>query len=156
MTIKKRNDFILATVFLLGSVFFYGQTYEIREVMYFSLGPLVFPRIVLGIMFVLSASMLIQNVEFRRSAEPRAKTDKAPWNAKATWLRLGLIGLLLAYLVTLPYLGYTGTTIAFLFLGMSLLGVRTVKSLAVYAALAVIVTLSLQYLFGHVLKLFLP
>ena len=156
MTIKKRNDFILAIVFLLGSVFFYAQTYEIREIMFFSLGPLVFPRIVLGVMFVLSACMLIQNVAFGGNAEPQAKAEKRPWDVKTTCLRLSLIGLMLAYLIALPYLGYTGTTIVFLFLGMLLLGKRTAKSMAAYVVLSVVVTLSLQYLFGNVLKLFLP
>lgn len=157
MIIKKRNDFALAVVFLLGSAFLYQQTYLIRKVMVFSLGPLVFPRFLLGSIFVLALCMLFQSIDFHAAAGAApAGAPRTPDQRKATVLRLSLIGLLLAYLLALPYVGYVVSTILFLFLGMMLLGHRTPKQLALYAAIAVALTLSLQYVFGTLLKLFLP
>ena len=45
MHIRKRSDCILAVLLFLGAVFFYYETYQIREVFSYSFGPRVFPRI---------------------------------------------------------------------------------------------------------------
>lgn len=157
MVIKKRNEFILAVLFMLWSGFFYQQTYAIRKVMAFSLGPLVFPRIILGVMFVLSLCLLFQNIGFG-ATEPAStpKIAKSAAQRQATVFRLALVGLLFVYLLALPHAGYVPSTMAFLFLGMALLGLRTPRQLAMYAVISAAVTLALQFLFGSLLKLFLP
>lgn len=53
--------------------------------------------------------------------------------------RLGLVALMIAFIVVMPYLGFTLTLFTFLVLAMLLLGVRSVRRLLSVAAIAALV-----------------
>ncbi len=153
MRIRKYNDFFLALLLLLGAGFFYCQTWFIREVMSFSMGPLIFPRVILALIALLSLAVMAQSVDFSGAAAGR---PEAPSRLSFCPERAATIGLLIAYVLVLPHLGYRTATIAFLILCMLLLGKRTPAAAAGYAALSAGVALSLEYVFGRLLQLFLP
>jgi hypothetical protein len=66
------------------------------------------------------------------------------------------MGMLLAYLCALPRLGYVPSTTAFVFVTILMLGPKTKKDVAIALGVALCVAFLLEYIFGSVLKLFLP
>lgn len=165
MQIRNRGDAALAALLFFGSVFLFCQTWQIREIFSYSFGPRVFPRIILGLTALLSACLFAQSlgpgaspgpVLDRGAAHSRKQAETGPDVREAARLRAGLILLLLAYILALPYAGYAGATMPFLFAGMAFLGRRHVKAVALYAVLSVGMTLLLKFIFGTLLKFFLP
>ncbi|WP_302736613.1 tripartite tricarboxylate transporter TctB family protein [uncultured Desulfovibrio sp.] len=156
MHIRKRSDCILAVLLFLGAVFFYYETYQIREVFSYSFGPRVFPRIILGLTALLAACLFVQSlgtVPVAHCAE-EAKDPRA--SRQGLWLRGGVVALLLAYLLVLPWAGYLAATIPFLFCSMLFLGPRAPKNIVTYAVLSTGMSLLLKFIFGNLLKFFLP
>lgn len=172
MHIRNRGDGALAAILFLGSVFLFYETWQIREIFSYSFGPRVFPRIILGLMALLSACLFAQSLgpgqppghgrgqacdhASQRAAAPSRKRDETGPASREALLRAGLIILLSAYIVALPYVGYTAATMPFLFAGMVFLGRRVPKALLLYAVLSVGITLLLKFIFGTLLKFFLP
>lgn len=147
----KTNDFVMALLLLAVSGVLYQQTTLVNTTVSYALGPVFFPRVLIGILAVLSAALLIQSV--RGGGAAAAKKDAEPGTLVYRW---GLVALIVAYLLLLPLLGYVPATILFLMGGMCLLGSRTPRSLVVYTVVSAAVTFGLQFIFGHLLKLFLP
>lgn len=172
MHIRNRGDGALAAVLFTGSVFLFYETWQIREIFSYSFGPRVFPRIILGLMALLSACLFVQSLGpgqppgySRGQASEHVSTRASTQNQKRAQtgrfspevlLRAGMITLLLAYIIALPYVGYAAATMPFLFAGMIFLGRRGPKALLLYAVLSVGMTLSLKFIFGTLLKFFLP
>jgi putative tricarboxylic transport membrane protein len=113
-----------------------------------------FPRLLIGVLAVLSIVLLCQSVKFKAAQAPGAA--RTPVDGNAIVLRWALVGLTAVYLCLLPLLGYLYATIPFLFAGMSLLGPVRRRNLAIYAVTSVAITLALQFIFATLLKLFLP
>ncbi|MCM0755926.1 tripartite tricarboxylate transporter TctB family protein [Desulfovibrio aminophilus] len=151
----KTGDCIMALILLAFSAALYQQSTLIDTSMIYALGPVFFPRILIGILAVLSLVLLFQSlgrVDGKTACAAGASSD-----GRATFiLRWGLVGLTVLYLLLLPLLGYVAATIPFLFAGMCLLGPCTRKHLAIYGVVSAGITLGLQYIFASLLKLFLP
>ena len=158
-------------------MFLFYETWQIRDIFSYSFGPRVFPRIILGCMALLSACLFVQSLgpgpsphdaQAQIPARPSnrngnltaahsrntAETDRSC--REALRLRAGMIILLLAYIIALPYVGYAAATMPFLFAGMVFLGRRGVQQVLLYAVLSVGMTLLLKFIFGTLLKFFLP
>ncbi|MBK5205205.1 MAG: tripartite tricarboxylate transporter TctB family protein [Polaromonas sp.] len=69
------------------------------------------------------------SLSLRRLVEPRQFQGK----------RLGLVALMIAFIVLIPYLGFTLTMFTFLLLAMLVLGVRSVRRLISVAGIAALV-----------------
>lgn len=159
MYIKNRNDCFLGIAILIFSAFFYHETYNIKAVFSYSLGPTIFPRIILFLIGLLSIFLVFQSIEVKKNGEcSNASIPKAVFFdlSRSNLLRIATFSLLLLYLLLLPILGYVVATIPFLFICMTLLGPKNAKSIAMYALISVSTCLFLQFLFGKVLKFFLP
>jgi len=157
----RTNDCIMALVLLAVSGVFYQQTTTFDPAVVYAFGPVFFPRIAIGIVAALSLILLYQSVDFSgaRAASVKAGKDAkavAPKDWGTMFLRWSLVGMALAYVVTLPLAGYMATTILFLFATMCLLGPRKLRNLATYGAVSVTATLVLYFTFGSLLKMFLP
>ena len=87
------------------------------------------------------------------TAEPGSAATAA--NMIAAGLGLA-VALLLAYLLVLPWAGYLAATIPFLFCSMLFLGPRAPKNIVTYAVLSTGMSLLLKFIFGNLLKFFLP
>lgn len=156
MRLRNMNDLIMGLALLLISAFMFYDTFLFREVHSFSFGPRVFPRIILGITGFCSLVLILQSIAFGgQKAEAKQKSGRS-LNWPVFIMRFGMIGLLILYIVALPLVGYLPGTIAFLFLTMLLLGIRKPKSIMIYAAISVVVAFTLQYIFGTLLRFFLP
>jgi len=150
------SDFLLGSALLLISAFLYHETYFFREVHSFSFGPRIFPRVVLGITGFFSCIMVLQSLAFGGTGEKAKQECKREMDLPVQAMRFGLIALLGVYVATLSMVGYVPGTIVFLFLAMLLLGKRTPKHLLLYAAISIVFTNVLAYIFGTLLRFFLP
>ena len=156
MRIRNMSDFLLGTALLLIAAFLYHETYFFREVHSFSFGPRVFPRVVLGITGLYSFILILQSLAFGGTSEETKQEDKGEIDFSVLAMRVGLIILLGVYIATVSTVGYVLGTFAFLFLAMLLLGKRTPKHLLLYAVIAIIFSNALAYIFGTLLRFFLP
>ncbi len=156
MHIRKRSDCLLAVIIFLGAVFFYYETYQIREVFSYSFGPRVFPRIVLALTALLAVCLFIQSLGTAPAAHGAKEAGEPHAFRQGLRLRGGVTLLLLAYLLALPWAGYLAATIPFLFCCMLFLGPRRPKNILLYASLAAGMSLLLKFIFGTLLKFFLP
>ena len=157
MRIRNVSDLLLGTALLLIAAFLYHETYFFREVHSFSFGPRIFPRVILGITGFCSVILILQSLTLGETrAEAKRESKPESRNLPVLIMRVGMLALLLLYAATLRLVGYVPGTIAFLFLTMLLLGVRTPKYVLLYAVISVISAFSLSYIFGTLLRLFLP
>ena len=156
MRIRNMSDFLLGTALLLIAAFLYHETYFFRQVHSFSFGPRVFPRVVLGITVFFSFILILQSLTFGGTSEETKQDGKGEIDFSVLAMRVGLIALLGVYIATVSTVGYVPGTIAFLFLAMLLLGKRTPKHLLLYAVIAIIFSNALAYIFGTLLRFFLP
>jgi len=150
----KTGDMFMALGLMVLSAALYYQCGNIDDTMAYALGPIFFPKMLIGVLAVLSLALFFQSVDF---------TGKKGWtaparagSAHAAVLRWSLVGLTLAYLALLPVIGYLIATIPFLFAGMCLLGPVKSRNLIVYGVTSLIVSFGLQFIFATLLKLFLP
>ena len=155
--IRNINNCILGTVLLLLAAFLFHETYFFREVHSFSFGPRIFPRVILGLIGLCSCIMILQSLTFEeKPAEKKQEEDKNGFDLSVFAMRVGMIALLVIYIAVLPIVGYLPGSIVFLFLTMLLLGERTLKHVALYAVVSVVTTFTLSYIFGTLLRFFLP
>jgi len=151
MIIKKAGDFWMSLVLLGLSAVLYHQSLQIDDLGFLELGPTVFPSFFIGVLAALSLLLLFGSISLKGEREVSGKVDR-----KVFLMRGVFYGMLIVYLVVMPYVGYIVSTALFLFCGMVLLGRRTAKDLALYAVISAVGTGVLYALFGVLLKLFLP
>ncbi len=155
MRVRNMNDLMLGIALLLVAAFLFQETFFFPPVQSFSFGPRVLPRIILGVIGFCSLLLIVQNLAFDGKS-PEKKGTGRTIDMPVLVMRFGMIFLLVTYVAVLPLVGYLPGTCVFLFLTMLLLGLRTPKHLALYAVVSVIVAFSLQYIFGTLLRFFLP
>ena len=153
--IAKPKDFWMSVMLLVLAGGLYAHTATVHLGVSHAMGPMFFPRLVLYCIGGLSLILLVQSLRPAPGAgRPAAAKSKADPGVRI--LQWSFTGLFLLYLLALPLAGYIWTTLGFLLAGMALLGPRTPRNLLIYAAVAVAVTLGLQYVFSGLLHLFLP
>ena len=157
MQIKRASDCIFSLFLILMSLYLYYETYFFRDIFSFSFGPRIFPRIILILTMLCSLALLLQNISFSQEGNTTPEFNEKAKNATSILkIRVGIVALLVFYIICLPYVGYFSATVAFLMLSMLSLGVRTKKSILGYAIISVVITGALQFIFGTLLKFFLP
>ena len=154
MTIRNKNDFYLSVILICFSALLYRETANIDISIIYALGSQFFPRTILIFMGIMSVLLFIRSIDFKRQHNGESSKSQA-W-VKENFLQVGVVGMLFAYLIALPRLGYVPSTIGFVFLTIFILGPKTKKDIAIYLAIALFVAFLLEYIFASVLKLFLP
>jgi hypothetical protein len=128
------------------------------------LKPSTWPRVILGVLTLLSAIYLVQSL--RRGPPPEAEPgrgDDGPARAPGLigWILywrnpLWCFGLFFAYLMTLPFLGSLIGGVLFVFTLMGVLGGWSPKNLLQHAALALISVGGMWSVFTYGLGVILP
>src|SRR6056300_450429 len=121
------RDTAVAVFLLLFSGVFYAASFQIEQTSYGTIGAEVWPRLVLAVLFVLSAVYLFQSV--RAGPSDTAKREAGFFGRyRNAFLCYGLF---LAFLLTLDFLGMLLGGAAFVFLALSVMGERTPRQLAI-------------------------
>ena len=158
------RDAVIAIVLLMACGILFWSTFSIRDPDYGQLKPSTWPRVVLGVLTLLSVIYLTQSL--RRGPAPAGETDKDDdGSARAP----GLIGWILywrnpiwcfslffAYLATLPFLGSLIGGVLFVFTLMGVLGGWSAKHLMQHATLALISVGGMWSIFTYGLGVILP
>ncbi|HUS56088.1 MAG TPA: tripartite tricarboxylate transporter TctB family protein [Thermohalobaculum sp.] len=159
---RVNRDTLCAIFLLLGCAVLAAASFEIREPDYGQLSPAAWPRLVVGILTLLSVIYLAQSI---RKGVPEPTEGESSDETR----RGGIAGffvywrnvfwcfaLFLAYLLTMPYLGMLIGGLAFVFLLLNALGGWQPKQLALHAIIAVVTVGGMWALFTFGLHVLLP
>jgi hypothetical protein len=146
------RDTAVSIFLLLFCGAFYAASFQIEETTYGTIGAEVWPRLILAVLFVLSAVYLFQSV---RKVPGEAVRHEAGFFSRYRNAFL-CYGLFLAFLLTLEFLGMLLGGVAFVFLALSALGERTPRQLAVHAVAAVVSVGAMWAIFTFALRVILP
>ena len=146
------RDTVVAVFLLLFCGVFFAASFRIEETSYATIGAEVWPRLILAVMFGLSAIYLFQSV---RKGPVDAGGPKAGFLSRYRNAIL-CYGLFLAFLLTLDILGMLLGGIAFVFLALTALGERSLKMLAIHALVAIVSVGVMWSIFTFALRVMLP
>ncbi len=156
---RLNRDAVIAIVLLMACGILFWSTFSIRSPDYGQLKPSTWPRVVLGVLALLSAIYLVQSL--RRGAAVEDDPGPAPAPGLIGWILywrnpLWCFGLFFAYLVTLPYLGSLIGGVLFVFTLMGVLGGWGPRNLLQHAGLALITVGGMWSVFTYGLGVILP
>jgi len=155
---RLNRDVVIAILLLVFCGVFFWASFDIRQPDYGVLPPSTWPRVIIGVLTLLSMIYLFQSLG--RGAEEKDGKPAHEGNLKswiAHWRNpLWCFALFFAYLATLPVLGMLIGGISFVFVLQCVLGGWDRRSLAVHAAVAILSVGGMWSLFTFGLGVFLP
>jgi len=131
----------------------------LRLTVQYSTSHMFFPKIVIGILIVLGIIILLMNIVSRvKSKKPLLDQDRRFFVKGYDKLKFfGSIALFILYIYCLKPLGFLYASILFIFLfNVLFCGTLRKKSLVISAAVSVISSVTVWYLFGIVFRITLP
>ncbi len=159
---RVNRDTMVAVALLVGCAVFGAATFDIREPDYGQLSPATWPRVVVGILTLLSTIYLVQSVrkgvpeptegETADEAGPGGIVGFLSYWRNVFWC----FALFFAYLVTMPYLGMLIGGLLFVFMLLNALGGWQPKQMALHAVIALVTVGGMWTLFTFGLHVLLP
>lgn len=151
MTLINR-DTIVAFLLILLSVALYAATYDIRGLMMDpTMGPELWPRVVVGLMGLLSVIYLVLSMRGRYTEQAAERPPLHHFiNPVGCALSFGL------FMVLLPYLGFFVGGFIFIFVLLTFLGGWNPRSLVLHLAISAGAIAITWAMFTHVLRMYLP
>lgn len=155
------RDTIIAIILLVMCGVLLHATFEIREPDYGVLSPSAWPRVIVGVVSLLSLIYLIQSIAVGPGQQDTAAvSDDQPRNLVSFCLYwrnpFYCFALFLAFLIALPTLGMLIGGISFVFLLLNMLGGWAPKKLLLHAAIAIIAIGTMWSIFTYGLNVILP
>ncbi len=154
---SKHKDVISGVFLFLVGLAFFAFSFQIRLTNIDRLvGSRLFPQAGGILLMVLSSVLIIGNFLKNRNAQPAASSRPTE---KPVYRNTILVLLSFAlYIYLLDYIGFFVATLAYLFTQMLILrgSKATGKTLALYALLSVVATVTIYFMFNHVFYLILP
>jgi hypothetical protein len=149
------KEIIVALVVILFSAWYYWQASFLPTSSADPLGPAALPRFLATSMIIFALAHIVVSYFRRNRLDEEEEPDPLQGSAKIRGnLRiLGVVVLTGAYIFFMVPLGYTLSTFAYLLLLTILLGVPSIRGLAIST---IGVTISLMLLFGKFLGVLLP
>ena len=134
---------------LAASLFLFALTLGLRDSPLVPIGPVFYPRIVLGLTAVLAAALVLIDLLTKQQAPPLAKADYG-----SVVLHFAVFGL---YVLALPSLGFRVATLAYIAVTNALLDwPKSAKGWVRVAALSLVATAVVYLVFEHYLTVLLP
>lgn len=129
------RDAVVALVLMVITAAFFWTTFDVRRPPFTVVGAEVWPRVILGPMFILSVAMLVKAL---RDGDP---SDKQTFGSFAAWFGyyqnpIVCFGLFFLFLLSLRPLGMLVAGTLFTFAMQSFLGYRTPRHFLMYAVVA--------------------
>ena len=156
------RDTIIAILLLLACGVLLMASFDIREPDYGQLSPATWPRIIIGLLTLLSLIYLIQSVRQQQNLNDQVPPSEQSKNNSSAgfftyWQNVfWCFALFLAYLVSLPFLGMLLGGILFVWLLLNALGGWQPRLLLLHALIAVITVGGMWSLFTFGLGVMLP
>lgn len=152
---KKRTDILSSVIIILGCIVFWLQTLKFTPKMPGDIGSAVFPRIVLACIVIMCVLKIVL-ATFNKDETYCAHTQKKDSDFFRGFLSILLLA---AYVFLFKSVGFLLTSIVYLFLQLLLLSNehrRSPKHIALYATIALLLPIIVQFFFVNVLRLMLP
>ena len=150
------SDTLIAIFLLLGCGVLFWSSFDIREPDYGVLMPSTWPRIIIGLIGVLSIIYLIQSLR-GPTGNSNDKTTKSFVEFLVFWRNPVICFLMFfLFLLTLPILGMLIGGVTFVFLLMSLLGGWQKEKIFLHASVALLSVGSMWSIFTFGLGVMLP
>lgn len=155
---RVNRDTVIAIVLLMACGILLVASFDIREPDYGVLSPAVWPRVILGILTMLTLVYLVQSIRKGvPEAPPQADDPKNIAGFIAHWRNVfWVFALFLVYLLSTPYLGMLLGGIAFVFLLLNALGGWKPKLLVLHGIIALVTVGGMWSLFTFGLRVILP
>ncbi len=156
---RLNRDAIIAIALLVFCGVFFWASFDIRQPDYGVLMPSTWPRVVLGVLALLSMIYLVQSL---RAGPEESDDERGPSLANfRDWLQywknpIWCFGLFFTYLATLPVLGMLIGGVSFVFVLLNVLGGWDRKNLVLHAAVALLAIGGMWSLFTFGLGVLLP
>ncbi len=156
---RLNRDAVIAIVLLLFCGVMFWSSFDIRQPDYGVLMPSTWPRVVIGVLALLSMIYLIQSLKQGPDGTDESETGREP--GLAGWINywrnpLWCFFLFFLYLLSLPVLGMLIGGIAFVFVLQGVLGGWERKNLMLHAVVAVLAVGGMWSLFTFGLGVLLP
>ena len=147
-------DIVISLLLMVLSAALFVETFEMQKVYLAIIGAKLWPRIVVIVLFFLSAIYFIQSI--RATRPPPA----APFSFKG-WIIdnrnvIGCFAIYSLFLLTLPYLGMLVGGSLFVFATLTLVGDRDLRGHLIHAVVAIVTIGSMWAVFRFVLGVILP
>ncbi len=151
------RDTLVAIALLVACGGLYLASLDIREPDYGQLSPATWPRLIIGIVSVLSAIYLVQSIRSGPS-DSQSRPEWAGFRVFFTRWRnvLTVFALFLGYLLILPWVGMLFGGMAFVFLLLTTLGPVSARDTIIHAAIALATVGGMWLLFTYGLGVLLP
>lgn len=153
------QDTVTAIVLLLLCGGFWAATYQVPDMGYQTMGSVVWPRIILAVLAIMSLIYLVTSL--RTGPDQRAEQDAGRKSGIVGWFRhhrnpIICFALFFLFLVTLPLLGMLLGGVAFVFLLLTILGDRSPRAIVLHAAIAIAMVGAMWSVFTFALRVILP
>ena len=150
------SDTLIAIFLLLGCGVLFWSSFEIREPDYGVLMPSTWPRIIIGLIGILSIIYLIQSLR-GPTGNSNDKATKSFVEFLIFWRNPAICFVMFfLFLLTLPILGMLIGGVTFVFLLMSLLGGWQKEKIVLHASVALLSVGSMWSIFTFGLGVMLP
>lgn len=158
---RVNRDTLVAIALLAITGVFLAASFDIRQPGYGQLSPAVWPRIIIGILGLLSFIYLIQSI---RQGPDADQDDSGTLAERDTFAEKGshwrnviwCFAIFLGYLLALPWLGMLLAGMLFVFVMLSVLGGWSPRLLALHAVIALFTVGGMWALFTYGLGVILP
>jgi putative tricarboxylic transport membrane protein len=156
---RLNQDAIIALILLLVCSILFWSTFSIRTADYGTLAPSTWPRVVIFLLWLLSAIYLFQSIQ--KGSDPSVKAAVARQPGLFGWLAhwknpIICFVLFFGFLLSLPILGSLIGGVAFVFLLMSFLGGFAPRDMAIHMVLALTTIGTVWAIFTFWLGVLLP
>ncbi|WP_404457980.1 tripartite tricarboxylate transporter TctB family protein [Oceanobacillus kapialis] len=157
---NKLVDLFSALFLIVVSIVLYISTFSFRQITASKIGSNFLPQMVAIALFILSAVLFVSALIGWRK-EKKIKTElgaKQEDNEEKRDYKLVLIslGLIAVYLILIPTLGFLLSTAGYLFIQMYLISDLEKRSPIKFAAVSIVVSVSVYWVFKNVFFLMLP
>ncbi|MCF3628768.1 tripartite tricarboxylate transporter TctB family protein [Thalassospiraceae bacterium LMO-SO8] len=155
---RLNRDVYVAVVLLLFCGVMFWASMDIREPDYGMLPPSAWPRVILGVLSLLSVVYLVQSL--RRGADgPDAHAGEP--DTISGWLSywrnpIACFVLFACYLAAIPWFGMLISGVAFVFALLTVLGGAEPRKLALHAGISLVTVGGMWSLFTYALRVLLP
>jgi putative tricarboxylic transport membrane protein len=156
--LRINREAVVAAALLLLSGVFYAATFTIRRTSYATIGSDLWPRIVILVLAAFTVVHLITSLRQRapEGGETRPSTGGLAGFYTTYRNPIWCFVIFALFLLTLPYLGMLIGGVLFVFVMLTALGDRDVRSLALHAAIALGTVGAMWAVFTFALHVILP
>jgi len=161
---KLNKDLFASAFFIVFSIVMYIASNSIIKLTVSKVGADFVPKLVAIGMLILSVFYLIQSIKkqirLKHEVDTNASVEKENDTEEKKKISplsvLATVGLLVLYIVLLPYIGFLITTTVYLFFQMYLLAAKTERKIPLFVVISIITSVFIYFIFKYVFYLMLP